>query len=72
MTVSMTHPEKMVIVLATMTINELTDDELAALNLAVQLDADPRRVLGYEKAVSLFTEGNGTRIHDSRQHSPAL
>lgn len=35
---------------------ELSNDELAALNLVVQLDSDPRHVMGYDKARALFTE----------------
>ncbi len=44
---------------------ELTDGELAALYMAARLDQDPRGRPGYEKVVSLFTEGDGTRMHAS-------
>ncbi len=42
----------------------LTDDEMIALNLAMQLDSNPTHVMGYEKAKPLFTENNGTKAHD--------
>lgn len=33
----------------------LNDDELAAMNICVQLGTDPRKAMGYEKAKPLFT-----------------
>jgi hypothetical protein len=42
----------------------LTDEELIALNLAVALEIDPRNTLGYDKVSSLFSEeSSGTRMH---------
>jgi hypothetical protein len=38
---------------------KLTDDELAALNNVMQVEWDPRKIPGYEKAESLFTERRG-------------
>jgi hypothetical protein len=44
--------------------NELTDEELAALNLVAQLDSNPRgRIFDYEKVSGLFSEANGTKMH---------
>jgi hypothetical protein len=40
----------------------MTTDELVAINLAAQLRTDPRGVMGYEKALPLFTEVHGTRM----------
>ncbi len=34
---------------------DLTDHELAALNIAMQLGEDPRGVIGFEKVKHLFT-----------------
>jgi hypothetical protein len=42
---------------------ELTTQEMASLYMAASLGNDPRRVTGYEKAKSLFTENDGTRMH---------
>lgn len=43
---------------------ELTNLELAALNIVAQLNEDPRgRLFDYEKVKGLFTEDNGTRMH---------
>lgn len=44
--------------------DELTDPELAALNLVAQLGGSPYgRVFDYEKVKSLFTDTNGTEMH---------
>lgn len=44
--------------------DELTDQELAALNLTAQLDLDPHgRIFDYGKVASLFTEKDGTKMH---------
>jgi len=48
-------PERMAIVAATLSIRRLTDEELAAMNIAVQLDMDPREVTGYDKVSGCFT-----------------
>ena len=37
-------------------VNNLTDDELLAVNLAAQLGTNPVGVMGFEKAKALFTE----------------
>lgn len=42
----------------------LTNDELAGMNLAVQLGINPTTRAGYDKIAHLFTEDNGTRMHD--------
>ena len=49
-----------------MACDELTDQELAALNIAVQLDQNPQgRIYDYDKVSHLFTEADGTRMHDA-------
>ena len=40
---------------ASLILDKLTDGELEALNIAAQWNSDPRHVIGYEKARSLFT-----------------
>ena len=45
------------------TTDQLTNDELAAIYMAVTAGFDPRNVIGYEKAKSLFTEADGTKCH---------
>lgn len=44
-------------------INEMTDQELTSICFAVQLDQDPRQMNGYNKALTLFTEDDETRMH---------
>lgn len=46
-----------------MTTDQLTNEELAAIYTAVTAGFDPRSVLGYVKAKSLFTEFNETKMH---------
>lgn len=46
-----------------LTTDQLTDAELAAIYSAAYARFDPCRVLGYEKARSLFTEENGKYVH---------
>ncbi len=48
-------PEQAVAIGVKLTTDRLTDDEFAAVNIAAQLDIDPRSVMGYEKASGLFT-----------------
>jgi hypothetical protein len=44
--------------------NELSNDELLALNLVATLDTDPRnRLFDYEKVSPLFTEAGGLKMH---------
>lgn len=50
-----------------MVARHLTTQEMAALFTAVSLGSDPRQVIGYEKAKSLFTEAYGTRMHRDTQ-----
>ena len=55
-----------------LTVKDLTLDELAALNNTVAWDADPRgRLFDYEKVKSLFTEGDGLRMHDATKDALA-
>lgn len=45
--------------------DELTDLELAVLNNVVQLGGSPHdRIFDYEAVKGLFTEENGTRMHE--------
>lgn len=47
--------EEIVAALVKRTADTLTNEELAALNNAMQVDFDPRNAMGYEKAKDLFT-----------------
>jgi hypothetical protein len=52
--------------------SHLTDDELAALNLVAQLDIDPHnRVFDYNRVAHLFTERNGTKMHEETKNALA-
>jgi hypothetical protein len=42
-----------------MTTSQLTDQELAAVNITMQLNQDPRHCSWYHKAQCLFTETKG-------------
>jgi len=42
---------------------QLSDFELASLNLVAQLDQEPRNKPWYSKVSHLFTEAGGTRMH---------
>ena len=44
---------------------DLTDREMMALCLSLQLGTDPRQIKGYEKVRELYTEENGTRMHEA-------
>ncbi|QBQ73167.1 hypothetical protein kac65v162_gp137 [Nodularia phage vB_NspS-kac65v162] len=58
------NPELAVAAVANLSISDLSDDELVALNLVIQLgNPDIKNVMGYEKVKTLFTENNGTRCH---------
>ena len=44
--------------------------ELAALNICVQLDQDPHnRIFNYETVAFMFTESNGTKCHDETKQA---
>jgi len=58
------NPERMAIAGALMTLKKISDVELAALNLAIELETNPKEVDGYKKAKSLFTENGGTKVHE--------
>ena len=49
---------------AAMVCNELDDAELAGVGMVGILGTDPRTRRWYEKAKPLFTEQNGTRMHE--------
>ena len=53
------------IVATRMVAKDLTTDELVALYHAATAGFDARSVMGYEKAKSLFTEENGTKMHSA-------
>ncbi len=49
-----------------LTCEGLSDQELATLNLVGQANWDPHnRVFDYERVKGLFTEKNGTRMHQT-------
>ena len=49
---------------ANQAIKNLNDDELVALNLAINLEnPNIKNVIGYDKVKALFTENDGTRCH---------
>lgn len=51
---------------------ELTDAELAALNIVAQLGTDPyNRLFDYNTVSPLFTENNGTRMHQATKDAVA-
>ena len=55
--------ERAVYAAVKITADTMTDEELAAVNLAMQLDYDPTVVRGFEKAKHLFTEKQGKGAH---------
>ena len=59
------NPEHAVQITVRAVANRLSDDELSALNIAMQLDEDPRELPGYEMARSLFTQAKGQRAHEA-------
>ncbi len=48
-------PDQILRAAVNMVAKSLTDDELASINIAMQLKQDPRGVIGYEKVKHLFT-----------------
>ena len=46
-----------------MTTEQLTDMELNTHYLCLLLDGNPVHKIGYDKAVALYTEQNGTKMH---------
>lgn len=48
---------------ATLVLENITDDELAGLNLTVALGSDPRKLECWPKVAPLFTQNNGTEMH---------
>lgn len=49
----------------------LTDEELADLNNAAQVDWDPRKLSGYGEVKNLFEEGDGTWMADDMKEALA-
>ena len=43
---------------------DLSNRELNALYLSIQLGQNPKYVMGYEKIAHLFTEEDGVKMHD--------
>lgn len=52
-----------------MVCKDLTDDELAGLNIVALLDSDPTHTSWYPKAATLFTDRNGTRMHSETKRA---
>lgn len=53
--------------------DKLTDEELIALSLVAQFGGSPHgREFDYEKVKSLFTEANGTKMHDETKLALAV
>ena len=53
-----------------LTCQNLTNDELAALYLVATMNGDPHnRIFDYKKVKPLFTEANGTRMHDETKRA---
>ena len=52
--------------------NDLTDDELRALNLCAQLGTNPHgRIFDYDTVAPLFTAANGTRMEQATKEALA-
>lgn len=49
-------------------IDQLTDEELLALIVAVNVGKDPRNIIGYDKVKGLFTVADGTKMHSDVEH----
>ncbi len=55
----------MMVNIVSSTCDELTNAELAVLNIVAMLDQSPHnRLFDYKKVKSLFTENDGTRMHE--------
>lgn len=50
-----------------MIVDDMTLIEANTMNLCLMLDMNPVDRMGYDKAKSLFTEGNGTKMHSDTQ-----
>ena len=51
---------------------DLTDIELAVLNNVAQTDSNPKgRLFDYKRVRNLFTEDNGTKMHDETKNALA-
>ena len=61
------NPEHAVGAVVKLICDDLTDDEIAAMNLCIQLGTDPRQAMGYEKAKSLFTTLGHNGIPEAHQ-----
>lgn len=67
-----TRMERIMVASVGVVTNTLSDEELAALNLCVQLDMDPHgRIFDYDAVQSLFTEDGRTRTHDATKEALA-
>lgn len=65
--------KQIMIAVVALTCKELSDQELAVLNLVGQLDQDPHnRMFDYEKIEELFTERDGTRMHQETKDALAV
>jgi hypothetical protein len=61
----MTQPKAIYYAVTKMTTDDLTTDELAALNIHAQLGIDPRQREWYPKCANLFTEAQGSKMHSA-------
>lgn len=61
----MSEVHEAIISSARLVADELSTTELISLCLAAQLEVDPQRVAGYDKARALFAEEDGMRMHSA-------
>lgn len=59
------NPELAVVASVSIVCDDLTDVELSAMYMAMSWNTgSPKGVYGYEKMKSLFTENDGTKMHE--------
>lgn len=56
--------DKIMYASVSLTCKNLTDRELAGLNLAMAMGRNPKTLPQYGKVESLFTQNNGTEMHN--------
>ncbi len=52
-----------------MVLQEMSDEEVVSQRLAVLLNSDPRQRYGYDKAALLYTEADGTQMHEQTRRA---
>jgi hypothetical protein len=56
-----------------MAVADMSNADLAVLNICAQLDQDPRnRAFDYDKVSFLFTDNNGTKMHTMTKEALAI